>query len=333
MQDSLRFTKFWESNADFLSKKREKKKSYTNSSLIILFDLVLFLFFKIIARDQKGKGLEGRADLVITVKDINDNAPTFDEEYVINIEPWTTVGTKIETIKATDNDKTDQNNKIMYLLRTGGVGKFQLDFDTGKLIVYYLIWKWIQNKNYQSIKLIVVPWIYNLFQTCILILACCLVLDKLRFLSRNWFLVFVYGRDCEYSISKYKFIVCSEGLTFKRNLVPTITCFCFLFVCIFFFFFFCFCFFFFYIFRCMWHAILVLNQFQQKSLSKLAYTGISFIVSILLLVSINDCWFWKKRVENIFYMYVCLYMHVKSISMHIHIYMVEAWIADFNAVL
>lgn len=90
---------------------------------------------KIIARDRNGKGREGRADLLVTINDINDNAPKFEEDYVINIEPWTTVGTKIQTIKATDNDKTEENNRIMYLLRAGGVGKFQLDFDTGDLVL------------------------------------------------------------------------------------------------------------------------------------------------------------------------------------------------------
>lgn len=73
--------------------------------------------------------------MLISVNDINDNVPYFEDTPVINIEPWTRVGTKLKTLKAIDKDVTAKNNKVIYLLKSGGAGKFQVDFETGEFPV------------------------------------------------------------------------------------------------------------------------------------------------------------------------------------------------------
>ncbi|CAI9734033.1 protocadherin Fat 4-like [Octopus vulgaris] len=102
----------------------------------------------VIAHDQLGKGLRGQSTLLISVNDINDNVPYFEETPVLNIEPWTRVGTKLKTLKAIDKDVTAKNNKVIYLLKSGGVGKFQVDFETGELTTVDIITREPQQETY-----------------------------------------------------------------------------------------------------------------------------------------------------------------------------------------
>ncbi|XP_036365784.1 protocadherin Fat 4-like isoform X1 [Octopus sinensis] len=102
----------------------------------------------VIAHDQLGRGLRGQSTLLISVNDINDNVPYFEETPVLNIEPWTRVGTKLKTLKAIDKDVTAKNNKVIYLLKSGGVGKFQVDFETGELTTVDIITREPQQETY-----------------------------------------------------------------------------------------------------------------------------------------------------------------------------------------
>ncbi|XP_067676185.1 protocadherin Fat 4-like [Haliotis asinina] len=90
---------------------------------------------KIVARDQGGKGLEGTADLIIRINDINDNKPTLTKNYTFRASPRAKVGSVIGDIDAVDDDVEARNSRVMYVLKDGGYGKFSIDFDSGRLIL------------------------------------------------------------------------------------------------------------------------------------------------------------------------------------------------------
>ncbi|GAB1604982.1 protocadherin Fat 4-like, partial [Argonauta hians] len=100
------------------------------------------------AQDQLGKGLRGQATLLISVNDINDNVPYFEDTSVIHVEPRTKIGTKLKTLKAIDKDVTAKNNKVIYILKSGGAGKFQVNFETGDLITVDTIVREPQQETY-----------------------------------------------------------------------------------------------------------------------------------------------------------------------------------------
>ncbi|XP_071114980.1 protocadherin Fat 4-like [Haliotis cracherodii] len=90
---------------------------------------------KVVARDRGGDGLEGTADLVIKIKDINDNKPTLTKNYTFRASPRAKVGSVIGDIDAVDEDVDARNRRVMYVLKDGGYGKFSIDFDSGRLIL------------------------------------------------------------------------------------------------------------------------------------------------------------------------------------------------------
>ncbi|ESO84012.1 hypothetical protein LOTGIDRAFT_229554 [Lottia gigantea] len=87
------------------------------------------------ARDKGGKGLLTTTNVTIYVKDVNDQAPIFDPIENISLSYLTPIGTKVGVVTATDPDYSEQNNKITYVMREGGHGKFDIDPDSGDVIV------------------------------------------------------------------------------------------------------------------------------------------------------------------------------------------------------
>ena len=84
------------------------------------------------ATDQGGKGLSSEAQLIIKVKDKNDNAPEFDERYQFHLRGNVQVGTRVGKVRARDRDMDPSNNNVIYILKRGGYGKFTVDYETGK---------------------------------------------------------------------------------------------------------------------------------------------------------------------------------------------------------
>ncbi|XP_046553351.1 protein dachsous-like [Haliotis rubra] len=95
------------------------------------YKLKVRLALKVVARDQGGKGLEGTADLIIKINDINDNKPTLTKNYTFRASPRAKVGSVIGDIDAVDDDVEARNRRVMYVLKDGGYGKFSIDFDSG----------------------------------------------------------------------------------------------------------------------------------------------------------------------------------------------------------
>jgi hypothetical protein len=79
-----------------------------------------------------GLDLQSRAILLIDVVDINDNEPVFEkEQYNLLLKSDSGIGSSIAKIVAVDADIREENNGIMYFLKTGGEGKFKIDVFTG----------------------------------------------------------------------------------------------------------------------------------------------------------------------------------------------------------
>ncbi|XP_067676182.1 cadherin-related tumor suppressor-like [Haliotis asinina] len=83
--------------------------------------------------DSNGKTLKSSVPLFIDVDDFNDNSPEFKDDFEFEVATNTPVGAEIGTVVATDRDISERNNKLTYILKSGGYGKFELDSDTGVL--------------------------------------------------------------------------------------------------------------------------------------------------------------------------------------------------------
>ncbi|XP_046553352.1 protocadherin Fat 4-like [Haliotis rubra] len=88
---------------------------------------------KLHAQDQKGRGLTGQADILISVQDVNDNSPTFQPNLTFTLNSLTSVGAHVGSVKATDRDKKGPNNVVLHVLTEGGDGKFEVDPYTGSI--------------------------------------------------------------------------------------------------------------------------------------------------------------------------------------------------------
>ncbi|XP_055954782.1 protocadherin Fat 4-like [Patella vulgata] len=88
------------------------------------------------ARDMNGQGLITTTNVTIYIDDVNDNPPVFEEiSDDISISYLTSRGTKIGNVTATDSDVTQQNSQITYWLIDGGYAKFDIQPETGDVIV------------------------------------------------------------------------------------------------------------------------------------------------------------------------------------------------------
>lgn len=81
--------------------------------------------------------LSSTATITVTVQDINDNAPTFDQEgFSATISEMATPGTLVATIVARDRDSGKfGENGIVYRLAGNGANKFTVNNKTGTVTV------------------------------------------------------------------------------------------------------------------------------------------------------------------------------------------------------
>ena len=101
---------------------------------IIIITMMLIMQFyslQVIATDRGGQGLSTVARLSIKVEDINDNAPTFSRLAPIYLEHSMKKGTIIGRVHAQDLDLSSPNNNVIYVLISGGYGKFGVNFESG----------------------------------------------------------------------------------------------------------------------------------------------------------------------------------------------------------
>ncbi|GFY53891.1 neural-cadherin [Trichonephila inaurata madagascariensis] len=95
--------------------------------------------FTVYATDEGGKGLVGYADVLVNLKDINDNAPFFPQAiYTGNVTENGTAGMTVMTMTATDYDDPNEgsNAKLKYTIEQNQVNEnheliFAIDQDTG----------------------------------------------------------------------------------------------------------------------------------------------------------------------------------------------------------
>ncbi|CAG2116412.1 unnamed protein product, partial [Medioppia subpectinata] len=98
--------------------------------------------FTVLTADECGPGYSptvGFADVLITVKDINDNAPVFQQSiYRGCVADNATAGTPVLTVMAIDNDDPNQelNAKVLYSIEVNAIDKngdnvFSIDGQTG----------------------------------------------------------------------------------------------------------------------------------------------------------------------------------------------------------
>ncbi|XP_067673633.1 cadherin-23-like isoform X2 [Haliotis asinina] len=72
----------------------------------------------------------------ITVEDMNDNAPIFEQNYyTISVPENSTQGSVLLNVTATDMDIGSPNNEFIYRIETGAMDKFRIDFQTGSVYV------------------------------------------------------------------------------------------------------------------------------------------------------------------------------------------------------
>ncbi|XP_041350814.1 protocadherin Fat 4-like [Gigantopelta aegis] len=93
-------------------------------------------YLRILAIDKGGKGLTSSATLKIDVEDVNDNFPKFvQSEFKCTLSSLVGPGDVVGRVTAHDDDATEPNNQLLYLLTNDTLGKFRVDINTGDLIV------------------------------------------------------------------------------------------------------------------------------------------------------------------------------------------------------
>lgn len=83
--------------------------------------------------------LSSTATITVTVTDINDNAPTFDQDsYSVSISEMSVPGTLVATIVAKDRDSGRfGENGVIYKLAGSGANKFTVNNKTGVVTVAF----------------------------------------------------------------------------------------------------------------------------------------------------------------------------------------------------
>ncbi|XP_064641440.1 cadherin-87A-like [Lineus longissimus] len=92
--------------------------------------------FRMIVQVRDAK-FSSQCQAVVTLLDVNDNTPAFDNlNYEQSIPETTPPGTFVLTVSASDKDlKTSSNGKIRYRIELGAAGKFQIDPLLGNITV------------------------------------------------------------------------------------------------------------------------------------------------------------------------------------------------------
>ncbi|XP_078145396.1 protocadherin beta-16-like [Centroberyx gerrardi] len=109
-------------NVEMVLQKQLDREKHEHMSLILT------------AVDGGEPQLSGTMHILITVLDVNDNAPICSKpEYKASVTENAPVGTVITTVSATDIDKGN-NGKVTYAIpKSGAAGLFQIDVDKGVL--------------------------------------------------------------------------------------------------------------------------------------------------------------------------------------------------------
>ena len=91
--------------------------------------------FYVVAADQQGSGRRSFARVVITVKDANDNTPSFQpQSKSVSLSEAASSGLSVIKVTATDPDSS-LNGRISYSIIHGAEGKFDIDRNSGLIRV------------------------------------------------------------------------------------------------------------------------------------------------------------------------------------------------------
>ncbi|XP_023681833.1 protocadherin-16-like isoform X1 [Paramormyrops kingsleyae] len=87
----------------------------------------------VVAQDHGTPSLRGTATVEVSVLDINDNSPEFEQSsYTVDVPEDTPVGSFLVKVTAIDKDQGD-NSKVLYFLSKESRGTFHIDQDTGRI--------------------------------------------------------------------------------------------------------------------------------------------------------------------------------------------------------
>uniref|UniRef100_A0A8C9VBP1 Protocadherin-16 n=1 Tax=Scleropages formosus TaxID=113540 RepID=A0A8C9VBP1_SCLFO len=93
----------------------------------------------VVAQDHGSPSLSGTATVEVTILDVNDNSPKFEQSsYTVEIPEDASVGSLVLEVTATDEDQ-GSNSKVLYFLRGAPQGMFQVDQDTGQITTAMLL--------------------------------------------------------------------------------------------------------------------------------------------------------------------------------------------------
>lgn len=87
----------------------------------------------VVAQDHGTPSLRGTATVEVSVLDINDNSPEFEQSsYIVDVPEDTPVGSFLVKVTAIDKDQGD-NSKVLYFLSKESRGTFHIDQDMGSI--------------------------------------------------------------------------------------------------------------------------------------------------------------------------------------------------------
>ena len=86
--------------------------------------------FTVLAVDNGTPSLSATASVAVEIKDINDNSPDWQTlEGTVDVWENATIGTEVTTVWAVDRDN-GEFRRIMYFIKDGAFGKFQINNKT-----------------------------------------------------------------------------------------------------------------------------------------------------------------------------------------------------------
>ncbi|GFN94954.1 cadherin-23, partial [Plakobranchus ocellatus] len=94
------------------------------------------LFLKVEATDFGQPPLSSVTNITVRVLDRNDESPIFiNKTYFASVKENSLAGEFVAFVEAYDDDGTQPNNEIYYVIETGGQDKFQMNSSSGQLVV------------------------------------------------------------------------------------------------------------------------------------------------------------------------------------------------------